>query len=91
VAVIEPGASPPSIAPSEAPSVEPSVEAPSLEPIPSFLLPSKAKDLEALLEARVFGSLDGFGANYNELIFNKSAVYPAAGATATPTRACLQT
>jgi hypothetical protein len=33
----------------------------------------------------VNGGLDGFGANYNELIFNKSAVYPSLGATATST------
>jgi hypothetical protein len=31
------------------------------------------------------GGFDGFGANYNELIFNKSSVYPASGPTATAT------
>ena len=52
-------------------------------PVYTALLPVKAGFTSP--PQFVNGGLDGFGANYNELIFNKSSVYPATGATATPT------
>src|SRR5262249_13863387 len=37
------------------------------------------------------GSLGGFGGNYNELIFNKAAIYPAPNTTPTPVTTAIPT